>query len=79
MSNNKHISNTKTISQKKSNELYRVVDKTIMDARIDIKKYIDTHNLSKHHDKIDKILFDCGINAAQGAIDVFKKTNNGNN
>jgi len=61
------------ISKKKTEELYSDVSNTIMDARIQIKLYMDKNNLSKHYDAIDDIMFKCESKASKKAIDLFIK------
>ena len=59
------------LSKKKESELYEVIHKEIMDARIKIYKMKDSKFISIN--EIDNIMSDLCTNAPQKAIDLFKK------
>lgn len=59
------------LSKKKESELYEIIHKEIMDARIKIYKMKDSKFISIN--EIDNIMSDLLTNAPQKAIELFKK------
>jgi hypothetical protein len=59
------------LSKKKEDQLYELVHKHIMNARLKIWKMKDQPNISIS--EIDDILSDLSINAPRAAIDLFKQ------
>lgn len=63
----------KSVSKKKTTILTQSITIEMLDARRNIKKYLDKNNLSEHYDVIDNILFNCEIRATVRATDVLIK------
>lgn len=64
------MKNDYTISQKKKEQLYLVVNGKTTDARIKIARLLQDHlEVGK---KVDEVLYQLGIEAPQSAINIFK-------
>ncbi len=62
-----------SISRKKCDELYSIVDRSIMDSRIELMQYMREQKLSREViDGIDAIMFRCNLHTAQKAVNLFK-------